>query len=364
MNIELLRKIDRIHPYPAKFPIDLALEYIEKYSKDEGLVYDPFMGSGTTLLAASVLNRKSVGTDINYIAVLISKFKTLNMTQLEIDDLKSYIKEFELNAINNCMDVELFKYKSIDHWFCENSIRMLSYIKQTISQINSESEQIFCKLVMSSIINTVSNQESDTRYAAIIKDDLTLEKISTIYVKKFKNAIEIFEEYNGYERNDISIAELLDSNLCGEILEPNSVDLILTSPPYVNTYDYYLYHKHRMNWLGYDVQFSMEKEIGSRREYSSLKHEESKFNNDLKNIFISCDKVLKPGGVVVLVIGDGKVAGKIYDAKENMEKVCNSIGWRVIDYNFTQLDKTSRSFQQSYRTKGKKEHIIVLKKEG
>ena len=50
MDIQLIRKIDRVHPYPAKFPIDLALNYISKYTGENGVVFDPFLGSGTTLL--------------------------------------------------------------------------------------------------------------------------------------------------------------------------------------------------------------------------------------------------------------------------------------------------------------------------
>ena len=73
-----LRKLDRIHPYPAKFTIDLALEYIEKYSKDFDLVLDMFCGSGTSLLGAKMLNRKSIGFDINFIAILITQVKTLD----------------------------------------------------------------------------------------------------------------------------------------------------------------------------------------------------------------------------------------------------------------------------------------------
>lgn len=362
MNEELLGKMDRIHPYPAKYTIDLANEYIRKYSKPGDLVYDPFVGSGTTLLSASVLKRRSVGTDINHIAILISKFKVLHLNDNDLAVLRSYIDLFENSYEEGCNTVKLFEYPSINHWFCDSAISALSYIKETIKQLNNEKQELFCNLVMSSIINTVSNQESDTRYAAKERNDLTIDKVANIYIKKFKSILSVFTEYNITDRLIDAKAYLLDSKLCGELLGENSVDLILTSPPYVNTYDYYLYHKHRMYWLGYDVKFSMEKEIGSRREFSSLKREESKFSDDLKEILIACDKVLKPGGVVVLVIGDGRVAGKIYDAKENLERICKEIGWEQIGYSFSYLDQTSRSFQKSYRTKGKKEHILVFKK--
>ena len=118
-----------------------------------------------------------------------------------------------------------------------------------------------------------------------------------------------------------------------------------------------------MNWLGCDVLYSMNNEIGSRREFSSLKHKEQKFNDDLKSILTECDKTLKPNGTAVIVMGDGRVAGRTYDAGENMKEICSSINWKLIDYSYSLLDETSRSFQQSYRTKGKKEHVLVFKKE-
>ena len=361
MNNELLQKIDRIHPYPAKFTIDLALEYIEKYSNEGNVVYDPFVGSGTTLLASSILHRKGYGTDINHIAILIAKGKLLHLRDKEIFHLKNFIEDFEKNYKKRVKKVVPHTYPSVEHWFCQNSILILSLILDNMASLDTEQEKIFVKLATSAIINAVSNQDSDTRYAAIKKPNLTLENIANIFIKKYKSILALIEEFNSENNwNEQCIPMLLDSKDCGKVLDKNSVDLILTSPPYINTYDYYLYHKHRMNWLGYDVKYSMETEIGSRREYSSLKHPEEKFSDDLLKIFVSCNSILKPDGKIVIVIGDGRVAGKIYNAKENMNKICSSLGWKLLDYTYSNLDETSRSFQQSYRTKGKKEHIMVF----
>lgn len=363
MNIDLLRKIDRVHPYPAKYTIDFALEYIEKYSNEQDLIFDPFVGSGTTLLSSSVLNRRCIGTDINYIAILISQFKLLQFNNSEIKDLEKFILNIEQNYLKEIEHVEKFTYQSINHWFCENSINFLSYIKQQVKNLNNENEKIFCNLVMSSIINIVSNQDSDTRYAAIKKPNLELDKIADIYIKRFNQILTLFVEFNKEKRNCTDNKPYLtDAKNCTNILKPNSVDLLFTSPPYINTYDYYLYHKHRMNWLEFDVKYSMNNEIGSRREYSSLKHNETKFNNDMQNILNKCDKVLKPKGTTIIVIGDGCIAGNMYDAKTNLENICKNFNWHLADYSYTLLDNTSRSFQQSYRTKGKKEHVMIFKK--
>jgi site-specific DNA-methyltransferase (cytosine-N4-specific) len=117
-----------------------------------------------------------------------------------------------------------------------------------------------------------------------------------------------------------------------------------------------------MLWLGFDPLYSMKKEIGSRREFSSLKRPKDKFNNDLMKIFESSNKILKNKGKIVVIIGDGKIDGEIYKADENLKKIGKSLGWKLIDSSFTLLDETSKSFQKSYRTLGKKEHILVFEK--
>ena len=363
VNIELLKKIDRIHPYPAKFPVDTALHYIEKYTNPRDVVFDPFVGSGTTLLASSVLNRSGFGTDINYIAILISSFKLLCLNNNDINDLKAFIFSFQETYQERINSVHLFNYPSIEHWFCKDAIVMLSLIKENIAQIESENQQIFCNLVFSSIINTVSNQEGDTRYAAVKKNHITIQYIADTFIKKFNYTLSLFADFCENERNLKNKAIFCDAKHCNKLASTESVDLILTSPPYPNTYDYYLYHKHRMNWLGFDVQTSMKAEIGSRREYSSLKLPKEKFNDDLFKIFSACNSLLKVGGEAVIIMGDGRIQGEKYEADKNIKNIVSKLNWRLIDYSYSNLDETSRSFQQSYRTKGKKEHVLVFQKE-
>lgn len=363
MNLDLIRKMDRIHPYPAKFTLDLAMDFIQKYTKKNDLVYDPFLGSGTTLLASKLLCRNGIGSDINHIAILISKFKLLNLTDKEIKNLETFINDFSKNYKKNVNSIELFNYPSINHWFCLDSIKILSLIKKYSYTFNSENETIFYKLIMSSIINNASNQDSDTRYAAVFKPKLNIDYVASLFIKKFIYSIELYKEFKKILSYDVSNTPyLIDSKKCCDVLEKESVDLILTSPPYPNTYDYYLYHKHRMNWLDYDVKFSMNNEIGSRREFSSLKHDKEKFNDDIYNILKECNNALKTHSYAIIIIGDGKIRGEVYDAKSNITEICSKLNWKLCDYGVSMLDDTSKSFQQSYRTKGKKEHIFVFKK--
>jgi DNA modification methylase len=363
-NVE---KLDKIHPYPAKFTIGLALEYLEKYSKPGDTVFDPFVGSGTTLLAASLLNRNGIGTDINHIAILVTKFKLLDLNDSDVEIIKEFINF--LNDLNlrssKFLTTKPFFYPSIDHWFKKDIILSLSFIKDEIVKRSSNNERlrVFFELIFSSIINSVSNQESDTRYAAIEKPKINFTYVIETFLKKIQNAILVILEMREIKtKNQNCKVFLQDSKTNSQILKKDSISLLFTSPPYPNTYDYYLYHKHRMNWLGYDVKYSMQKEIGSRREFSSLKKPKEKFNQDMYEILLESNKSLKVNGYAILVMGDGQIQGEKYEAKSEMVDICSRIGWNLFDYSFSLLDQTSKSFQKSYRTLGKKEHILVFKK--
>lgn len=74
------------HPWAAKFIPQIPRYFIDKYSKPNDLIFDPFCGSGTTLVEAILAHRNGIGNDLNYIASLISKAKTkpLNSNQIEI----------------------------------------------------------------------------------------------------------------------------------------------------------------------------------------------------------------------------------------------------------------------------------------
>lgn len=356
LDLENLRKLDRLHPYPAKFTIDLALRYVEKYSTEYDVVLDPFCGSGTSLLASKMLNRNAIGFDINFIATLITQCKLLDLSQKDLTYLRGFNPQF--------IPSKSHYYENINHWFKQESIEVLSSIKAQIKTYANGNEKyiIFLNLIFSSIINIASNQDSDTRYASVQKPYLDRDYVFHKFNEKLHNTLNIYENLQSNVLSVKSQVFLHNAKELTQKMQNNSVSLILTSPPYPNTYDYYLYHKHRMCWLDYDFRLAMHNEIGSRREYSSLKLPKEKFNNDLREIFTQANFTLKNGGIVALVMGDGKIAGQIYNAKDEILPICENLQWRLIEYLFSELDKTSRSFTQSYRTKHKKEHIMVFQK--
>ena len=144
-------------------------------------------------------------------------------------------------------------------------------------------------------------------------------------------------------------------------LKENSIDHIVTSPPYANTYDYYLYHKFRMFWLGYDVKKAQDNEIGSRNKHSSQKEGIEIFEESLLLCLKEMARVLKPNKFAVIVIGDSVIRGKLIRMNAIMEELSKKAGFevvRIISYN---LRKNSRMFNPKFTNKKKLEHIIFLR---
>lgn len=350
-----------IHPYPAKFIPQIPDFMIDEFSNEGDLIMDPFCGSGTTLVESRIHKRKSIGIDINPIASLVSKVKTTPISKNAfgiVDDMMDKI--YEKYNKSKYSNMELHEFYNRDHWFEKIVRNEIALILGEMKNIKNKKINEFCKVMLSSIGVIISNQDSDTRYAAIKKKNYkkkTLKLFST-KTEKSKNKILDFSKYVDSSLNS-HVYNADARNL--HMLKKNDVDLIITSPPYPNVYDYYLYHKQRMNLLKLDPETAKNNEIGSRLRYSSLKWGIDTFHNDMAECFNEMHRVLKPNHHTIVVIGDSVIAGKLINGKDIIVKVGKSKGFNLIDCIEYDLDDISRVFGRGFRTKGKKEYIITLK---
>ena len=147
-----------------------------------------------------------------------------------------------------------------------------------------------------------------------------------------------------------------------DFIADNSIDIIITSPPYANTYDYYLYHKFRKRWLDLDVKYAQYNEIGSRREYSSLKEKKEKWNEDLIKCFAEMHRVLKPNHFAFIVIGDSVIKKELIKIEKEISDFAPRIGFTVKEILSSDLSSHSKLFNPTFTQKGKKEHLIILEK--
>jgi site-specific DNA-methyltransferase (cytosine-N4-specific) len=357
-----------LHPYPAKFPPQLPQRILAEFSSKGDLVLDPFCGSGTTLVEARLLGVNSVGVDINALSCLLSKVKATPLSEAQLNRfsrIADSIADVSFHwGMGSKQRVEIPVIEGLEHWFQPNVVEELAWLKDIIYRVEDSDVRDLLKIVFASIIVQVSNQESDTRYAAIEKniiDNFTL-RLFLSKCSEFENKMKAFSDKANQENAYVKVYNADTRSL--EFLSDNTFDIVITSPPYANTYDYYLYHKFRKRWLDLDVQYAQYNEIGSRREFSSLKKDPSVWVEDLKRCFAEIRRVLKVGGNAFIVIGDSVIKKNLIQMDEVISNFASEVGFRVCDVISVNLSEHSRMFNPRFTQKGKKEHLILMQKTG
>lgn len=354
------------HTYPAKFIPQIPKATILNFTNEGDTILDPFCGCGTTLVECKLNNRNGIGVDLNPIATLVSKVKTTKLNEDQIKKLDKVINliERDINLIydkNKNYDNFIPDFKNIDHWFQKNVLQELGAIKKNIIEITDIESKEFMFSIFSAILVTVSNQESNTRFAAINKSIPNLSVLNS-FKRKYLIMIKKIKEFSEVA-SDTKIVVYQENSENLDFLQDNSIDHIVTSPPYANTYDYYLYHKFRILWLDYDLKKVQNEEIGSRNRHSSKKEEIDTFEISLKNCIKEFSRVLKPNKYLVIVIGDSILRGKLIRADEIIENICKNTKFKIVKKQNYKLSSASKMFNPKFTNKDKLEHILFLKNE-
>lgn len=358
-NKSAKRDIHSIHPYPAKFIPEIPRHIIESIQMPEDTwILDPFCGSGTTLVEAQKNGIPSIGVDLNPIACLISKVKVTSINKNLIDYA---IKCIEIAKEYNDVDVdEIKKMKNIDHWFKEDIQYSLSTLLTEIEKVEDESIKNALKFCYSSIIVRVSNQESDTRYAAIDKN-VKSEDVFSNFLNACKNLVKEKEK----DTNSSNIESIIINKDILQVSEEDigkRIGLVITSPPYPNAYEYWLYHKYRMRWLGYDDEKVKKKEIGARAHYFKKQAQTAEdFNNQMTHVFDLLNNVVVKNGYICFVIGRSIIKGEVIDNASSIVNIAESAGLLTVFNETREIAPSRKSFNLSHANI-KQENILIFKK--
>ena len=347
--------IEGIHPYPAKFIAELPRTLLSALPVPDGTaVFDPFCGSGTALVECQRLGITASGIDLNPIACLMSRVKTAHFDS----DLESYAQESVVKAKEQPLG-NVPAIPNLDHWFeqgiQEELVRLITVISSA-----PVSMQDCLRLALSSIIVRVSNQESDTRYAAIRKN-IKPKDVAGLFLRAVER-IGAALRSRSYPLTPVYIIEgdTLAINPA-QITQP--IGLVITSPPYPNAYEYWLYHKYRMWWLGFDPISVKAQEIGARAHFFKKNpHTADNFICQMQQTFRLLRQVMVPGGYVCFVVGRSRIHGQIVDNARIIEDAGHSFGFYRFFSTERVLSANRKSFNLSHANI-KTETVLVLKME-
>lgn len=316
--------------YPATFISPIPKLLVASLSEQGDTVLDPFGGKGTTAIETILQNRNAIYCDLNPFAAenVEGLFGALEYVLLEKNGLENE-RERVISNIPRFEDIDeiIYAYNinfEIKDWFHENTILILLAIVKLIHKDDNEGNTrlaLIRKLAFSSILKFASSQQGHFTYVTDnCKPVQKREKDATsLYCDKIEQIIRAAQEFIiqyklAYPEADLKTILINRRIVTGDAkdlswISDNSVNLVVTSPPYLCSQDYI--KTMRLMNLFFENRKAFEddvkQEIGSR----AMRRRKSdivvpKFYSDMGVVFRNINRVLKQEGFLALVIGKGK----------------------------------------------------------
>ena len=344
-----------LHPYPAKFIPQIPRTLIAAlYPQDGTAVLDPFCGSGTTLVEAAAAQAPTIGIDLHPLACLISKVKLTPLSRSLLGAAESAIRR----AWGNNPSIP--QIPALDHWFRRDIQLTLASLVQSIDAETDADIRDALRISLSRMLVRVSNQESDTRYAAIDKE-IGADDVPRLF-KGAAASIERALSATWSRLTPPTDAQVINRDILA--IEPKDiarpVSLVITSPPYPNAYEYWLYHKYRMYWLGMDPLAVRRLEIGARPHYFKRDpHTPADFERQMSAVFDLLAKVLTHDGHVCFQVGSSIIHGQAVDNSAILRRAAESRNFSLA----TSLSRTIPSSRKAFNPRNsriKTEEILIF----
>lgn len=370
----------KFHWYPATYIPEIPYSLIEILSNEGATVYDPFAGSGTTFFQALLLNRNPITSDsniisINYIksltSILLSPDKITELNQKLKDSIDTY--DYKVNYINLLSEI---KQDLLRPWFHKTSLNELAFLYKLYDTEKHTLKSYFYVLI-AGILKSASSQDRGWGYIA---DNVKPKEEKT---DKYKNILDIFQKRanllqkeliilktNIEDRNDTDIHNILNNIYQHDVtnqnmLQKNSVDIIITSPPYPNMIDYTKSQRLLYYFFDLDLQIDLNKEIGARA-FRNRKNSVSDYIYKMEFAFKNINEVLKVDGLICLVLPFYKNT-EVKNNQIRQEAINKLLDWfDKNNFNLEQeiirtISATKRN-QNTSQASLNHEQIIVLRK--
>lgn len=229
--------IHKIHNYPAKFPAFIttkAIEYAKSLDINPRKIADIFCGCGTVAIEAKKNNIAFWGCDINPVATLIAKVKSGDYDIILLNEYRnSILSRFQKADF-------LFDYSQanerIKYWFYDETFQKLSNLKKVIIEenfINDKYRQFF--LCAFSNILKPSSKWLTKSIKPQVDPSKSQKNVFDLFKKQTEMMISAYEQSGICKKGKITIET---TSFLKQQLKRPKVDMIVTSPPYVTSYEY------------------------------------------------------------------------------------------------------------------------------
>jgi DNA modification methylase len=297
------KKRSNLFTWRGQFSPQLIEALIQNYAKDDSVLYDPFCGSGTLLIESARLNLNALGIELNPAAFgLASIYKLTNSNKKRIKLALEYVESLILD------------YFPLEDIFSVSEGKEINNLKTELVQAFNDSPN--------EITNIILN-------ALIIGLDFEQKKLSHKKLQKAWFDLKSKIEDLPFTNKEISV-KLGDARLSS--LSKNSIDLVITSPPYINVFNYHQNYRKSVEATGFNVLDIAKSEIGANRKFRSNRYlTVIQYAMDIFQVFLDLNNICKSSSKVIFIVGrESSVRKTSFSNAKLLTEVANKAGFDLV----------------------------------
>ena len=371
-----------LHPFAARFPHGLAGYFINAFTQPGDTVLDPMCGSGITLLEGWLAGRSVIGIDLDPLARRQSAARTTSLDPQAVREAGAAMLERAarlyagigrpadpLAAVRDSMDNATREF--LNYWFFEETQQELAALVLAIAGESDPGLRNLLEVIFSSTIVTKSGGVSRARDLAHTRPHRVADKTPRRPIRLFANLLDrAADACAAVDPDTVGDRRIIAGDARDLPLPDDSVDLIVTSPPYANALDYMRAHKFSLVWLGDPIpsltglrgQYIGSESAGSpagqsvtelpaslRAVVDQLSAKDAPKSRVLQRYFADMfvaigemARVLRPGAAAVIVVGPSTMRGMLIPTHQRLADLASCVGLDVVGVAPRNLDRDRR----------------------
>jgi DNA modification methylase len=334
--------LSAIHPFPARMAPSIVWRELPACGEPIQ-VLDPMSGSGMALVTARMRGHKAIGFDTDPLAVLITRAWCADVDETSV---KAKAEEILERARNWCGRVRLRDAYPTDSdeetrefirfWFDETNRKQLTALSRSISRVHDCGVRELLWCAFSRLIITKHAGASLAMDVSHSRPHRVYEKAPIKPFDRFMRSVAFVLQASPFKGGTEAVRARVGLGDARRLpLQDLSVDLVITSPPYLNAIDYLRGHKLSLVWMGYSIKQLREirsTSVGTESSHSAI-CEQARVDEALKRmggieelpdrfrrmlvqyildmdrVLSELHRVLRPDGRAILVVGDSSLRG-------------------------------------------------------
>ena len=364
-----------VHPFPARMAPLIVWDALPKTGAPLSIL-DPMCGSGTTLVCARSRGHHAIGCDTDPLALLIARAWCANAEQESVKRRGAIVLERARSLYDRLTyedsypkkaDVETRRF--IEFWFDPDNRRELTALATCISRVRCSEERTLLWCAFSRMVIT---KTAGASLAMDVSHSRPHRAYDVAPVKPFEIFLKAVSKVTGNcpfadNANDTPPADIRHGDARAMPVESASVDMIITSPPYLNAIDYLRGHKLSLVWMQHSISelrslrsgnigsevskactanLAIQEAMGSMVDLGTLDSRRlgmiRRYVWDMDKVMKECARVLKKKGRAIFVVGDSTVRGVFVKNSEALIRLAESNGIFLVSRNTRPIETRRR----------------------